>query len=88
MSIATRFNRTAFSRFLNSAPGRLFRLAAGVMFIALGVLLWPSPAGIAAFAWGVLPLTAGAFDVCYFSLVLGGPFRGAACRADGTTQRA
>jgi hypothetical protein len=85
MSLATRFNRSALSRFLNSTPGRFFRLAAGVTFIAVGALLWPSPEGIAAIAWGVFPLTAGAFDVCYISLALGGPFRGAGCRADAKT---
>lgn len=87
MSLSARFNRSGFGRFLNSAPGRIFRLVAGVMFIAMAVWLWPSPLGIAALAWSVLPLSAGALDVCYISLALGGPFRGAGCRADGASVR-
>ncbi len=31
-------------------------------------------------AWGVLPLSAGAFDLCYISAVLGGPLSGARIR--------
>jgi hypothetical protein len=30
--------------------------------------------------WGVFPLIAGAFDVCFISAVLGGPFSGAKIR--------
>jgi hypothetical protein len=26
--------------------------------------------------WSILPITAGGFDVCYISAVLGGPFSG------------
>jgi hypothetical protein len=87
MSLASRFNRSGFGRFLKSPAGRIFRLVAGFGFLALGLWLWPSPAGIAALAWGVLPLKAGGLDVCYISASLGGPFRGAACRADGVSPR-
>jgi len=37
--------------------------------------------GIAALAWGVLPLSAGALDICYVSAALGGPLRGKQIRS-------
>ena len=40
-----------------------------------------SVGGKASVVWGVLPLTAGLFDVCYVSAALGGPLRGSDCRA-------
>ncbi len=40
MQVASRFNRSAFGRFLNSWAGRAFRLLNGVVFVALGVLLF------------------------------------------------
>ena len=87
MRLASRFNRSAFGRFLNSPAGRVFRLVGGTCFVLAGVLLIQGGAvalGVASVAWGALAISAGGLDVCYFSLVLGGPFSGAACRADAT----
>ena len=81
MGLSDRFNRSAFGRFINQPAGRVFRLLAGCGFLVWGVLHRDSAAGWAAIAWSVLPLTAGGFDVCYVSAVLGGPFRGEAIRA-------
>ncbi len=80
MSAADRFNKTAFSRWLNRKPGRIFRLGAGVFFVTIGVIFHTNPWGIAALVWSVFPLSAGAFDVCYISAVLGGPFKGGKIR--------
>ncbi len=71
-----RFNRSAFSRFLNSMAGRIFRLAGGAIFLAAGIVFKDYWLGIVALVWSFFPLTAGGFDVCYFSAVLGGPFSG------------
>jgi hypothetical protein len=87
MRLASRFNRSALGRFLNSPAGRVFRVVGGALFGVLGVLLVQAGAialGVASLAWGALAISAGGFDVCYFSLALGGPFSGAACRADVT----
>ena len=81
MSTAEAFNRTAFSQFLNSRVGRWFRLAAGSVFLALGVAFRGRPLGIVSLVWGVLPFSAGALDVCYISAALGGPLAGAEIRA-------
>lgn len=87
MSLASRFNRSAFARFLNSPAGRLFRLGGGMAFLALGAVLLTGGSallGIASIAWGLLALSAGGLDICWVSAVLGGPLSGAACRADAT----
>ncbi len=80
MSTAEAFNCSGFSRFINSAAGRTFRLVAGAGFLAGGFLYRAHPLGLASMAWSVLPLSAGAFDLCYISAVLGGPVTGAKIR--------
>jgi hypothetical protein len=75
------FNHSGFSRFINSPAGRVFRVAAGVGFLVVGYLNRDHALGVASMVWSVLPLSAGGFDVCYISAVLGGPLSGAAIRA-------
>ncbi len=75
------FNRSAFSRFLNKPAGRAFRLTMGVLFLAVGYAYRAHPLGIVSMVWGLLPLSAGAFDICYLSAMLGGPLSGAKIRA-------
>ncbi len=74
------FNRSLLSRFLNSSAGRVFRLAAGAGFLLVGYVYRHHALGVLSMAWSVLPLSAGAFDICYISAVLGGPFSGARIR--------
>jgi hypothetical protein len=80
MTIAEAFNRSWFSRFINSLAGRIFRLAAGTGFLVLGYLFRHQPLGVVAMVFSLLPLTAGGFDLCYISSVLGGPLSGAKIR--------
>jgi len=75
MGAADRFNQTGFSRWINSSPGRAFRLAAGTAFLVTGFALRDSTLGIVLMAWSVVPLSAGAFNLCWISGVLGGPVR-------------
>lgn len=75
------FNRSGFSRFLNSSAGRLFRIAVGLGFLAVGYVYRSHTLGLLSMAWGVLPLSAGALDICYISALLGGPLSGAKIRA-------
>jgi pilus assembly protein TadC len=70
------FNRSGFSKFLNNPAGRIFRLVAGIGFIIVGYIFRDHVLGIVSIVWGALPLTAGAFDICYFSALLGGPISG------------
>ncbi len=74
------FNRSLLSRFLNSPAGRIFRLVAGTGFLIVGYAYRHRSLGVLSMAWSVLPLSAGAFDICYVSAVLGGPLSGAKVR--------
>ncbi len=75
------FNRSAFSRFLNSPAGRVFRFVAGTAFVVVGCLYREYAIGVFSIVWGLLAMSAGGFDVCYFSVVLGGPFSGKKIRS-------
>ena len=58
----------------------MFRVVAGAIFLIVGFFFRHHPLGIASMLWSALPLTAGSFDVCYISVVLGGPFSGKTIR--------
>jgi hypothetical protein len=75
------FNRSGLSRYLNSPAGRIFRLVAGAGFLVVGYLFRDHTLGVVSMVWSVLPLSAGAFDLCYISALLGGPLSGAKIRA-------
>ncbi len=75
------FNRSGFSRLLNSPAGRIFRLAAGAGFLVVGFLYRGHTLGVLSMVWGILPLSAGALDICYISALLGGPLAGAKIRS-------
>ena len=73
MKVHAAFNRTGFSRFINSPAGRVFRLTAGAGFLTVGYVFRAHTLGLVAMAWSVVPLTAGMFNCCYISAALGGP---------------
>lgn len=83
MSLHESFNATGFSRFINSRAGVAFRLVAGATFLVVGYLERAHPWGIVSMIWSAAPLSAGGFDLCYISGLLGGPFSGAKIRAGG-----
>jgi hypothetical protein len=85
MSLNEAFNRSGFSRFINSPAGRVFRLVAGTGFLVVGSIYRDRPLGVLSMIWSVLPLSAGAFDLCYISAVLGGPLTGARIRGQQKT---
>ncbi len=74
------FNRSGFSRMINSPGGRVFRVVAGIAFLTAGFLSRSSAIGVLSMIWGILPLSAGSLDVCYISAVLGGPLSGRTIR--------
>ena len=84
MSMHESFNQSGFSKFLNSLAGRIFRLVAGAGFLVVGYLYRDHLLGVLSIAWSVLPLSAGAFDICYISAVLGGPLSGAKIRRNSS----
>lgn len=68
-------------KFLASATGRWVRIVAGVILIALGLLVVKDTAGIIVAVIGVVPLAAGIFDFCVFAPLFGAPFSGKQIRA-------
>ena len=81
MTLAEKFNASAFSGWINSPSGRAFRLAAGSAFVVAGLRNRDTRAGKAALLWSFFPLSAGGLDLCWISGALGGPLRGDAIRA-------
>ena len=78
---AEAFNRSSFSRFINGPFGRVLRIVAGMGFLILGLLFRDQALGILSLVWSVFPLSAGAFDICYISAMLGGPISGKKIRS-------
>ena len=76
------FNQSGFSKFLNSPAGRILRLVTGLGFLMVGYIFREHALGVISMVWGVLPLSAGAFDICYVSAVLGGPLSGKKIRSN------
>jgi hypothetical protein len=81
MSLHEAFNRSGFSRFINSPAGRIFRVFVGIGFIVVGFFYRAHTLGVISMIWGVVPLSAGIFDMCFFSALLGGPLSGAKIRS-------
>lgn len=77
---AEAFNKTQISRWINSGRGQAFRLCAGIAFLVLGIIYRTSPLGIASIVWSIFPLSAGLFDLCFISGLLGGPWKGSQIR--------
>jgi hypothetical protein len=75
------FNQSGFSKFLNSLAGRILRLVVGIGFFVVGYMYRNHALGVISMVWGILPLSAGAFDICYISAVLGGPLSGKKIRS-------
>ena len=75
------FNQSGFSKFLNSLAGRILRLVAGIGFLVVGYMYRDHALGLISMVWGVLPLSAGARDICYVSAALGGPLSGKKIRS-------
>lgn len=68
----------AFLNFMSSTAGRATRVIAGLALIAVGIVL--GGAGYALAAVGLVPLAAGASDVCLFAPLGRMPFTGKAFR--------
>jgi len=67
--------------FLASSTGRWVRGIAGLVLIALGLLVVQNTAGIIIAVVGLVPLLAGIFDFCVFAPLFGAPFSGQAIRS-------
>jgi hypothetical protein len=68
-----------FSKFMASTAGRPIRVLAGVALIVVGGILgggWWALAVV-----GLVPLAAGALDICLFNVLFGQPLSGKVVRA-------
>jgi hypothetical protein len=75
------------SKFINGLAGRIFRLVMGIGFLVAGVLFRDHTLGVISIVWGLFPLSAGIFDICYISAALGGPLSGKKIRAQQVNLR-
>jgi len=62
--------------FLASTNGRILRGVAGVILIAVGLLLIEPPGGYIVAVIGLIPLAAGVFDFCLLAPLFGMAFKG------------
>lgn len=74
------------SRFMASGVGRALRVLAGVGLAVWGFRMGGT-AGWIVLAVGLIPLSAGALDLCYLSALFGGPLDGKTIRAAAVDRR-
>ena len=70
-----------FVKFMASPAGRITRIVAGIVLIALGLLVMHGTGGIIVAIVGLVPLVAGLFDFCVFAPLFGNPISGPKIRA-------
>jgi hypothetical protein len=70
-----------FVKFMASPAGRITRIVAGIVLIALGLLVIHGTSGIIVAIVGLVPLVAGLFDFCVFAPLFGNPMSGPKIRA-------
>ena len=70
-----------FCTFMASTSGRITRVVAGIVLVALGLLVVKGTAGAIMAVVGLVPLVAGAFDFCVFAPLFGCPMSGPKIRA-------
>lgn len=70
-----------FCTFMASTAGRIARVVAGIVLVALGLLVLKGTVGIVLVVVGLVPLVAGLFDFCVFAPLFGCPMSGPKIRA-------
>lgn len=70
-----------FVKFMASPVGRIVRIVAGIVLVALGLLVMHGAGGIVVAIVGMVPLVAGLFDFCVFAPLFGAPLSGPKIRA-------
>lgn len=65
--------------FMVSTAGRLARIIAGIVLIAVGFMVGGTAGWVIGIV-GLVPIAAGAADVCLMAPLFGAPFKGAAIR--------
>ena len=83
MSLSQSFARSGFAKFINSLTGRVTRIIVGLALIIWGYTQLGQTSGIILILIGLIPLSAGLFDLCIISPLIGGPISGKKVRANG-----
>ena len=81
MSLAQSFAQSAFGRFMSSPAGRITRVIVGLLLVVWGCMHLGQSDGPIFILVGLVPLAAGAFDLCLISPLLGGPISGKKVRS-------
>ena len=81
MSMAESFCQSGFAKFINSPTGRVVRIVVGLVLVGYGYTQSASTSGIVLMLVGLVPFSAGLFDWCLISALLGGPLNGTVVRA-------
>jgi Inner membrane protein YgaP-like, transmembrane domain len=76
-----RKNMNPFIKFMASTAGRIIRIIAGIVLIALGLLVVHGVGGTVLAVVGLVPLVAGLFDFCVFAPLFGAPLGGKQIRS-------
>lgn len=66
----------AFAQFMATPLGRGIRVVAGIVLIALGLLVVEGTGGIILAVIGLMPILAGALNICLIAPLIGAPFSG------------
>ena len=69
-----------FVKFMASPAGRITRVVAGIVLVALGIFMHSLGGTIVAIV-GLVPLLAGLFDFCVFAPLFGAPMSGPKIRS-------
>ena len=69
-----------FPKFMASPAGRIIRVVAGIVLVALGYFMHGVGGWIVGIV-GLVPLVAGLFDFCVFAPLFGAPMSGPKIRA-------
>ena len=64
------------TKMMATPTGRLARIIAGIVLIALGLLVIGGTGGVVVAVVGIAPILAGVFNVCLIAPVLRAPFSG------------
>lgn len=72
----------SFATFMSSPAGRALRVVAGIALILVGLMAMEGIWGIVVAVVGLVPLVAGALDVCLFGVLFGAPLRGKDVRGE------
>jgi hypothetical protein len=71
-----------FAKLMVTIPGRLLRIVAGIAIMLTGWFHFQNPIGYAMMVIGIIPVSAGVFDVCILAPLFDSPFNGDEIRGD------